>query len=472
MKNQEHNNNLDQLFNKAKADKQGLDDFEEDAFAGFESLGSEQEAKDLKAALDTRINKELFNKEEKNNSKIYWLAAAGLALVIGLTTLFVSNNTNTFSYSSDLAISNPEQKAEEKISTESKTELKEQALAPIETETNALDEAPAKEIILNNVAKENLKNEEPLKITKNLEEEEKKGVKSRMIVPAVKSEVAKDGYFFKDDEKDKKESDQLERRKENFATGTGNNNNYDNTLGGLDELSKTDKSKEKINTDYKYAATTTTTKADQNKKAETEDAEVNIKDAVAANEGKKGKADEKTKDTDLEQSSKQPLVLANTTTNNNTNSAGRESGKTKSRAKKSAQKQSAMAGPDDIAYSNTPKSTVTQQEMATEVNATPAEAENKPGNATLNCYYAGGETAITKDIKEKLKAENSDQKFDAILYIDEKKTVEKVEFTNTYDLTAKQKEDVIKILKSLNKFNVPASSGKKESFTYKLLYRP
>ena len=65
MKTPTNKDNLDQLFNKAKADKQNLDDFEKEAMAGFDMLNSEKEAIDLKADLDARINKELFYKKEK-----------------------------------------------------------------------------------------------------------------------------------------------------------------------------------------------------------------------------------------------------------------------------------------------------------------------------------------------------------------------------------------------------------------------
>lgn len=459
MKNQEHNNNLDQLFNKAKADKQGLDDFEKDAFAGFETLGSEQEAKDLKAALDTRINKELFNKEEKNNPKIYWFAAAGLALVIGLTALFVSNNNDTILNGGNLAISNIEQKNEEKISTDSEAKLKEETVVPAIAETKAADEAPAKEIVQKDVPTELNVLTEPTKGVKKLEEKEE--LKPRMIVnPAAKNETPKDGYTLESEN----ERDQSKRRKENSASGTVSNNN-DNTLNNQDDLARNDKAKEKINTDYKSAASTT--KAAQNKQA-AEDAE-EIKDELAINESKKGKLDEKSKDSDdLQQSNKQPVLAGN----NNINSAARENGKSNNqRAKKSAAKQNSVTGPGDITYSSTPKTTTTQEVAGELVAATPAEAETKPGNALITCSYNGGETALTKDLKEKLKAENLDQKFDATLFINEKKIVEKVEFTNAYGLTANQKEDVIRILMSLTKFNVP-TSGKKESFTYKLLYRP
>jgi len=462
MKNQEHNNNLDELFNKAKANKQSLDDFEKDAFAGFEMLDSEQEAKDLKAALDTRINNELFKKEEKNNPKIYWLAAAGLALVIGLTVMFVSNSNEAISSGSNLAISNVEEKSEEKTLPDSKAELKEQNLAPVEMEASSTDQSPAKEPIELKVAE--FKNDEPTKGVKTRQKEE---VTSRMIVSAAKSETPKDGLF--EGEKDKKEADQNERRKEN-AMGTGSN-----TSGGylkdVDDLAKKDKAKEKTNDDQNFAATTKST-PQQNKQQASEDAELNVQDELASNEaGKKGKADGKAKNAELEQDYKTPIVA-----NNNTNSSSiKENSKSKSsrsKAKKSSEK-SSMAGPENLDnYPGTSPKTTTP-EIAGEVNAVPAEAETKALSAAFtNCYYTGGEVALTKDIKDKLKGGDLDQKFDAMLYINEKKAVEKVEFTNAYDLTAKQKEEVTKILKTLTKFNVTATGGKRESFAYKLLYRP
>jgi hypothetical protein len=65
-----------------------------------------------------------------------------------------------------------------------------------------------------------------------------------------------------------------------------------------------------------------------------------------------------------------------------------------------------------------------------------------------------------------------DQKFDVTLYISEKKNVTKVEFINSYALTKKQKEEVTKQLKTLNKFNFFVSPTQKSEFTYKVLYRP
>jgi hypothetical protein len=50
--------------------------------------------------------------------------------------------------------------------------------------------------------------------------------------------------------------------------------------------------------------------------------------------------------------------------------------------------------------------------------------------------------------------------------------VTKVEFINSYALTKKQKEEVTKQLKTLNKFNFFVSPTQKGEFTYKVLYRP
>jgi len=108
MKTPKNNENLKQLFNKAKADEQNLDDFEKEAMAGFNMLESENEANNLKTSLDNRINSELFYKKENHNQKVYWLAAAGLALVIGLSALFILNDTNSISKNTDILFaSNP-----------------------------------------------------------------------------------------------------------------------------------------------------------------------------------------------------------------------------------------------------------------------------------------------------------------------------------------------------------------------------
>ncbi|MEO6302502.1 MAG: hypothetical protein ABIP51_04960, partial [Bacteroidia bacterium] len=65
-----------------------------------------------------------------------------------------------------------------------------------------------------------------------------------------------------------------------------------------------------------------------------------------------------------------------------------------------------------------------------------------------------------------------DQKFDATIYVNENKVVQKVEFTNAYSLTKTQKEDVSKILKTLDKFNFFMVPTKKGEYPYKVLYRP
>jgi hypothetical protein len=115
MSNKKNNNLKDFL---QKSDSEPLDDFEKDALQGFYSLGSEQEALDAKEQLDKRIYAEVFI-EKKSNQKIYWLAAAGLFLVIGLSVFFVLNNNN-FSDKKNMALVSKDEtkKTEQKLEEE------------------------------------------------------------------------------------------------------------------------------------------------------------------------------------------------------------------------------------------------------------------------------------------------------------------------------------------------------------------
>jgi hypothetical protein len=81
---------LKTLLDKAK--HQALEDgFEKEALEGFAMLESEQEAFDLKAALDRRMQDEVLE-EKKNASPLYWVAAAGMLLVVGFSAYFLLVN--------------------------------------------------------------------------------------------------------------------------------------------------------------------------------------------------------------------------------------------------------------------------------------------------------------------------------------------------------------------------------------------
>lgn len=87
-----HTKNLNELLDHIKEPADDLDAFEQEALEGFASLENEQEALDMKTRLDKRINEELFEKK-KQPLFIYWSAAAGVTLLVGLIFLFKSTNT-------------------------------------------------------------------------------------------------------------------------------------------------------------------------------------------------------------------------------------------------------------------------------------------------------------------------------------------------------------------------------------------
>ena len=87
-----------------------------------------------------------------------------------------------------------------------------------------------------------------------------------------------------------------------------------------------------------------------------------------------------------------------------------------------------------------------------------------------SCYYTGGDQALHKDVKKALVAKNLLQKFDASLYINTKKKVEKVVFTNAYELNTAQQKKITEVLKQLEKFNFSEPSS--FLIEYKLVFRP
>jgi hypothetical protein len=424
------NNNIDQLFNKAKADDQNLDDFEKEAMAGFDMLASKEEANELRAALDKRINEEVFIKKESHHSKIYWFAAAGLALVIGLSVLFILNDSNSLSKSSDLAVTETQQNA----LPDTKNELKEEAAAPLEDVVS--EKAPAKEI------SESQKSEQ-----KDLSDREKtKGPNSRMVATTANEQSAA-GIA------------QSGKKQENNKAGEGVGAQYDQTTK-LDDLAKTSHSKDKESDAFKSVPSA----VQQSPKLS--ESEASAKDEIALeNKNLKGKSD----NSDMDSKKNLNQVASNTPYGGVVN---REEKVAKEKSKKARAKQNdanMAAAPESNDYK--PGAPVTTKAAEAE-ETTKAADDKKEDTNFINCYYTGGEAAIAKDIKEKLAAEKLDQKFDVTLYISEKKTVTKVEFINSYDLTKKQKEEVTKQLKTLNKFNFFVSPTQKGEFTYKVLYRP
>jgi hypothetical protein len=91
------------------------DDFEKEAREGYQLLSGEEEALELKARVDARINREIGT--QHNRSTFYWMAAAALLIFIGFSVYFVTDN--------------PPQPAELSLSVEDRKE----ELRPAETST-------------------------------------------------------------------------------------------------------------------------------------------------------------------------------------------------------------------------------------------------------------------------------------------------------------------------------------------------
>jgi hypothetical protein len=136
-----HTKDLNELLDHIKNPADDLDAFEQDALEGFASLENEQEALNMKARLDKRINEELFEKK-KQPLFIYWSAAAGVALLIGLIFLFKSTNTLE---KQDMAMNTPlkeeVQPLEFKPAPGTTDELKEQTKTIVATEGKKLEDA-------------------------------------------------------------------------------------------------------------------------------------------------------------------------------------------------------------------------------------------------------------------------------------------------------------------------------------------
>lgn len=134
---------LDELLDHLNNDTGDLDAFEQEALEGFASLSGKQEALDLKNRLDERIEKELFEKK-KRPVFIYWSAAAGFILLIGLVVLF--KNVNRIEQQ-DLAMNNEK-------SLESKPlEGLNQPLAQDKTETDQLSNSLKEKDVAGKTAK-------------------------------------------------------------------------------------------------------------------------------------------------------------------------------------------------------------------------------------------------------------------------------------------------------------------------------
>ncbi len=91
--------NLDELLGHLNKGGDDLDAFEQEALEGFATLESTQEAIEMKQRLDKRMEEKLA--EKRKPLFIYWSAAAGVALIIGL--IFMMNSNKDLKSESGLA---------------------------------------------------------------------------------------------------------------------------------------------------------------------------------------------------------------------------------------------------------------------------------------------------------------------------------------------------------------------------------
>lgn len=436
MKDQQHNKDIEELLKQFKTQKhEPLDDFEREALEGFEMLDSKNEALQTKKDLDERAHRELFAKE-KETKRVYWFAAAGLFLVIGLSVYFILNNPQF--NQKDVALV---QKVEQQL-PEDKTIVVPAEEAPAPTvassgEKNQRDKAT--------------KEPEPAKEIAAAEKKEEEGLRSRAVLkpaaitikaPEAENAVAidkRDDAEDTDKEKGKIASKDAnldvatESRNSNLQTDSKSENKKTEVYA--DDLAKSDK------TVLKEAENRGSAGKKSNRKSKSKAASVSDEENVAKSREEKAPVTNGFAGT-----GNYATGTSDNQTNTNTNTGN---------------------GPVNA----TPKTAAAQTAVPAfnEKNKSNAQEYNAPG---AGLYYWGGESALKSELATKLSEKNVNKKFDVLLIINEKKKVEKVNYLNVYDLTAEERDKVTDVLKGLTKFNFNNQPVAKGSFEYKLEYRP
>jgi hypothetical protein len=349
--------NIDSLFEKAKSDFEKLDDFEKDAFNGLENYSSIKNVKELQNNLKRRFEKEILKKSKKKPQTFFWLAAATLAFLIGLSVFFIFTSDQNFSKSKKLAINTPKENVNfnhTNISIDT-TEL----TKVITTSSNSNS--------VTNDASENKAASKILKKTIAQKENEKPDKKIQSSL------------------NNKLKVSEKEIPTEGQVMTAFNEENKSST----NSLNAFEKENEKNN---------------------------NITENDIAFVTKNNK-----------------VIMERPSVNSPENKS------------------------EQLRSENLYKSKETRKVEADEF---------------VNCYYKGGEAEIVKDINNKLNSKKSNLKFDVIIFINQNKLVENVEFINSYSLTEIEKKQIIAVIKSLDKFDFFMPPTTKNSFKYKLSFNP
>lgn len=413
MNDRPHNKNLEDLLKNLKSSKtEGFDDFEREALEGFETLNSKEEAIKIKNDLDKEISDKLFL-EEKKNQKVYWFAAAGLFLVIGLSVFFILNNRPL--EDNNVAIV---KKEEPKILDEVQV-----VPAPAEEKAAEVSKEPAKTKTIAAVSKDEVAREKT------------NGISSRAVLKPGKkaSGETTDGIIDAkktDDKNDFANAEIAEKPKVAYSSPV-----EDKESKKLEEQSNKTVATKTLDVD-KFEATESLAREELKKESKGKEKDSRKKKSAA-------KDHKETEGNMTSETSKSAVVNSSIAQNSNSTNAGL--------------KNTGAGNANTIpASSNEPQNSR-------------ADNYNAPTNQV---YYTGGEDGLMKDIREKLIEEKADKKFDALLVINEKKQVEKVNYLNVFDLTVEEKNKVTAILKALNKFNFYIQPNTKGLFEYKIIYRP
>ncbi|MGZ4042207.1 MAG: hypothetical protein ACXVNM_01715 [Bacteroidia bacterium] len=432
MSDRPHNKNLEDLLKNFKTQRsEGLDDFEREALEGFDTMHSKQDALDLKSALDKRVHEELFT-EKKNGQRIYWFAAAGLFLVIGLSVFFILNNQAV--EEKNVAYVQP---------TDSIEQLKETVTA-----------APTEEGVTAEPKEEKIKKEtSPLASTKTNSnrnnspgKSEGGGISSRAVLKPAQSDIKtnNENSVVADNRADNDKNDIVSGE---LNKQSGKDANFETVVDA--ETKKLEEKNERETISKEKAADQL---AFSEAKVRDEEPAKGAKKSYRYKSKEKAPASKAAEDDAKTQPEKTAV---------NTGIAGNGSYDNKNN--------------NNITQSTTtsPNGSVAEQKATSPAMNAPATAKADEYNSPTNtCYYSGGETVLMKDLREKLTEENVNKKFDVLLNINEKKKVEKVIYLDVYDLTTQERDKVTKILKSLDKFNFYIQPNKKSLFEFKLLYKP
>jgi hypothetical protein len=180
-----HITESEDFFNRLETGDHGaLDDFENEAMEGFDSLENPELAKQLHQSLNRDIEEKYF-KKEKNNTFWYLSIAAGLILIIGLSILF----SNFMDQEKEKLAMTDEKKEETEIKKEAET--LELAAPAEEAATTAKGESkPAEKSF----------REPPKTSVSGLSDEKDNGVRARSVLPVAKNNQQPADQFALNDE--------------------------------------------------------------------------------------------------------------------------------------------------------------------------------------------------------------------------------------------------------------------------------